>query len=62
MKWPWQYWLKPADPQEIEEAREAVAEAEVRKSDTQAALVRRRRVVVHNHLAYDIRQALERRS
>lgn len=61
---PWQHWQKPepVNPEEIAEAQEAVATAASRKVDTTQALVRRRQIVAHNHLAYDIRQAMERRA
>lgn len=64
IRWPWQQWEKPPPPpsdDEIAAAKAARIEAARRKFSTQDALRARRAIVVHNHLATDIRRALERR-
>lgn len=63
IRMPWQRWDKPQpmDPNDLMESEAARRAAERRRVDTEMALLQRRAVVVHNHLAYDIRRALEHR-
>jgi hypothetical protein len=64
IKWPWQQWAKPPPPDEkaLAESRSALVEAVVRQRHTQEALRRRRAVEVRNHIATDVRRAMEKRA
>lgn len=62
IRWPWQRWNKPVDlpPNDIEASEEAKREVALRKQRVAQALEVRHAVIVHNHIAHDIRRALER--
>jgi hypothetical protein len=64
IKWPWQRWAKPPppDPSALAESHSALVEAAVRQRQTEMALRRRRAVIVHNHIATDVRRAMEKRA
>lgn len=63
IRWPWQKWrrLPPPDPNEAREAEQAMRIAECREVEVKRALRKRRAIIVEDHIATDIRRALEHR-